>query len=283
MKPYLVPEDLYQHKLAVILGRGKRLKKILQHYPTEKKFKQASIKEIASVLGIKNLECGIIKKLKKLDKTYDRLITFSSNKNWSKTPEAKKVMGIDTEYLKSNLDCIQYVTMEGFEVTSCGMIFTNNDLAHSVNPEEGIDYLREVIYDFEPEIIVGHNFNSDIKVMERAYGSPIPELYNFDDTMELMKRSNLANIIGGSSLNKAIKRVFKQDVIGLFSAYKDINLLVEYGIKDALFPLLIRYYTINGSLPAMSIGLKIQHLIKEKNREIINNDSFTINLEKVGG
>jgi len=54
MKPYVMADDLYQHKLAVILGRGKRLNRLLRHFPTEKKFKAASIEEIASIIGIKN-------------------------------------------------------------------------------------------------------------------------------------------------------------------------------------------------------------------------------------
>ena len=40
MKPYVMAEDLYQHKLAVVLGR-EAFKQVTRHYPTEKKFKAA--------------------------------------------------------------------------------------------------------------------------------------------------------------------------------------------------------------------------------------------------
>ncbi|MFW6306641.1 MAG: hypothetical protein ACOC1N_04600, partial [Bacillota bacterium] len=92
MKPYVMAEDLYQHKLAVILGRGKRLKLLLQQYPTEKKFKAASIDEIAGIIGINNPDSNILQKLERLDVTYDRLVTFVVDPAWSKKPRARRIM-----------------------------------------------------------------------------------------------------------------------------------------------------------------------------------------------
>jgi len=94
--------------------------------------------------------------------------------------------------------------------------------------------------------------------------------------MDLMTYSNLSNIIGGSSLKRAIEKLFKTDVIGLFTAYNDINLLVEYGIKDALYPILLRYYIINGSLPTINTVLRIDSIIKEENRMLLKKDSFEL-------
>jgi hypothetical protein len=278
MKTFIMPDsiDLYQHKLALILGRGKRLRKVLRNFPTERKFKEASMEEIASVIGIKNSDSRILDKLNKLDITYDQMLTFLSDSRWSKAPEAHRLMGIDTEYLKSDLDCIQYVVLEDLDYLSSGFIFTNNNLATSVSVDEGINYLRRIIDKYKPELIVGHNFNSDLTVLENAYGQSLPELYFYDDTMDLMTYSNLSNIIGGSSLKRAIEKLFKTDVIGLFTAYNDINLLVEYGIKDALYPILLRYYIINGSLPTINTVLRIDSIIKEENRMLLKKDSFEL-------
>jgi hypothetical protein len=276
MKPYVMAEDLYQHKLAIILGRGKRLRKILKKYPTEKKFKSASIEEIADVIGIRNPDSAILKKLKRIDTTYDEMITFNADHSWSKKPRARKIMGIDTEYLKSQLDCIQYVIMDGLEYVSSGIIFTNEKIARSVTVQEGIGFLRRVIEDFQPDILVGHNFNSDISILETAYGDELPELYFYDDTMDLLSSSNLANILGSSSLNKAVKKVFNTDVIGLFSAYTNLNFLVEYGIKDALYPICLRYFILNGHLPEIDFNLKLGEILREENRSLLENDEFKI-------
>ncbi len=276
MELYVSTEDLYRFKLALILGRGMRLKNILKNYPTEKKFKQASLEEIARVIGIKNLNSSILTKLNKLDATYDKLVTFRSDSAYSKLPRAKKIMGIDTEYLKSNLDSIQYVILDDMEPVTAGFIFTNNDLAPSVSVEKGVNLLRNIIQKEAPEIIVGHNFNSDISILESAYGDSLPELYYYDDTMSLMKESQLANIIGGSSLSKAIKKVFSGDVIGLFTAYNDIKLLIEYGIKDAVYPILLRYYILNGKLPKVNLSLKIDKIIPEENRSLIKKGIFDL-------
>lgn len=280
MRPYVMVEDLYQHKLAIILGRGKRLKRVLKEYPTEKKFKAASIEEIAKVIGIKNPESNILQKLKKLDLTYDRMVTFRVDPALSKKPRARRIMGIDTEYLKSKLDCIQYVLIDGLDYISSGIVFTNNNLALAVGYSEGINHLRGVIAQFKPEIIVGHNFNSDITILESAYGDELPELYYYDDTMELLSKSNLANIIGGSSLNKAVKKVFDANVIGLFSAYRNLDLLVEYGIKDALYPVYLRHYILNGNLPEIDFMLKIGDILKEENRSLLERDSFNLFLHQ---
>jgi hypothetical protein len=261
------------------LGRGKRLKKILKEYPTEKKFKQASLEAIASVVGIKNLNSNILLKLQKLDRTYDKMVTFKNESFWSNSPQASVIMGIDTEYLKSDLDCIQYVVMEEFESLTAGIIFTNNKLAPSVNIHEGIETLRSTISDYQPDLIVGHNFNSDISIMEKAYGYSIPELYHYDDTMELMEKSNLANIIGGFALNNAIKEVFSEETVGLFTAYGDLKLLMEYGIKDAVYPIVLRYYMMNGELPEVDFEVKIDKILQEDNRRLLDKDSFQFSFE----
>ncbi len=279
MGPYVKAKDLYRFKLALILGRGKRLKRVLQHYPTEKKFKRASLQELAEVIGITDLESSILNKLRKLDTTYDEMVTFLSEPRWSKSPRASKIMGIDTEYLNSNLDCIQYVIMEELELLTSGFIFTNDDLAPSVSKKEGIDFLRGIIAKHKPELIVGHNFNSDITVLETAYGDSLPELYYYDDTVDLMKWSHLSNIIGGCSLNKAIKKVFNGDVIGLFSAYNNLELLIEYGIKDAVYPVFLRYYVINGEFPEFNFNLKVETILKKANQSLIKEDGFQLSFK----
>lgn len=284
MKPYVMADDLYQHKLAVILGRGKRLNRLLRHFPTEKKFKAASIEEIASIIGIKNPNSAILQKLKKLDTVYDKLVTFKVDPAWSRKPRARRIMGIDTEYLKSNLDSIQYVILDGFEHITSGIIFTNNSIARATSIGEGINLLRWVIEDYQPELIVGHNFNSDISILESAYGDELPELYYYDDTMDLMVKSNLANILGSSSLNMAVQKLFEADVIGLFNAYNDLDLLVEYGIKDALYPIFLRYYILNGNLPEVNFTLKPEKIIMEENRHYLKKkDGFQIKLQERGG
>lgn len=283
MRLYVMAEDLYQHKLAIILGRGKRLRKILKHYPTEKKFKAASTEELAEVIGIKNYESVILKKLQQIDTTYDEMITFLVDPSWSKKPRARRIMGIDTEYLKSELDLIQYVMLDGLEYISSGIIFTNKKIAKSVGVVDGINYLRNVIEEFKPDIIVGHNFNSDISILESAYGDELPELYFYDDTMDLLANSNLSNIIGSSSLNKAVKKVLNTDVVGLFSAYNNLDLLVQYGIKDALYPVYLRYYILNGRIPALDFNLKLTNIIKEENRSFLETDQFHILINRQGG
>ncbi|MFW5980255.1 MAG: hypothetical protein ACOCQ2_02720 [Halanaerobiales bacterium] len=274
MEPYVMAKDLYKFKLALILGRGKRLKRVLREYPTERKFKQASVQELAGVVGIKNSDSRILQKLKKLDSTYDKMVTFKAAPYWSKDPMAKTIMGIDTEYLKSNLDCLQYVIVKELNPVNSGIIFTNSRLCPSVNVEDGINILRDIINEYEPDLIVGHNFNSDISIMERAYGFTLPELYHFDDTMELMKQSNLANIIGGFALNKVVKELFNEETVGLFSAYQNLSLLMEYGIKDALYPVFLRYFIMHGDLPELDFNLKIDTIVKPQNRKKLSNDSL---------
>lgn len=278
MEPYVATEDLYRYKLALILGRGKRLKKILQHYPTEKKFKSASLEEIGDVIGVINPNSTILRKLKKLDKTYDQMVTFISDSSWSRSPRARKVMGIDTEYLKSDLDCLQYIILDHFDVITSGFIFTNERLAPSVDIETGINRLRNVINKYQPELIVGHNFNSDITILESAYGDSLPELYFYDDTMDLLEWSNLANIIGGSSLNMAVEKVFQEEGTGLFSAYQDPSLLMEYGIKDALFPILLRYYILNGEIPEIKFKFEIENVLKPENRLLLRNENIRVEI-----
>ena len=274
MGPYVKAKDLYQFKLALILSRGKRLKKILKHYPTEKKFKQASIQELAQVLGVKNSNSSILNKLKKLDTTYDRLVTFKSGSNWSRLPRAKKIMGIDTEYLKSDLDSIQYVILEDMKLLTSGFIFTNEKLAPSISKKEGINHLRRVINKNQPDLFVGHNFNSDITILASAYGDILPELYYYDDTMNLLEKSQLANIVGGFSLNRVIEDIFNEKVVGLFQAYNDMKLFIEYGIKDAIYPILLRDYIINGELPDVNFDLRVENILKEENSVLLEENCF---------
>ena len=187
MQPYVKTKDLYRFKLALIIKHEKKVNKVLKEYPTERKFKEAQSGEIAKLLNIKNNNSSVLKKLNNIDSAYDRLVTFKPNSNFSKSPRAKRIMGIDTEYLKSDLDSVQYVITEDMEFLTSGMIFTNKDIAPSVNTEKGINYLRNIINDFNPDLIVGHNFQSDISVLESAYGDILPELYFYDDTMFLME------------------------------------------------------------------------------------------------
>lgn len=278
MQPYVKAEDLYRFKLALILGRGKRLKNLLKNYPTERKFKEAPLEEIGEIIGIKNRNSAILNKLGTLDTTYDKMVTFKSDYAWSKLPRAKRIMGIDTEYLKSDLDSIQYVIFNEMEIETSGFIFTNDKIAPSVSVEEGVNILRNVIYKRKPDIIVGHNFNSDISILESAYGDSLPELYFYDDTMDLMEDSHLANIIGGSSLSKAVKKVFSKEVIGLFSAYKNLKLFMEYGIKDAIYPVILRYYILNGKLPEINLNFSLDKVVQEENREILGYDKLKLTI-----
>ncbi len=274
MNPYVSEKDLYKFKLALVLGNGTRLKKLLRRFPTEKKFKSAALADIAETININDLKSEIILKLEDIDVVFDEMVTFRPDRRWSKKPEAKKIMGIDTEYLKSELDCIQYTVMEGLKIVDNGFIFTNDLLAPSISIKEGIDYLRTVIDKHNPELIVGHNFNSDISILENAYMKDIPELYYYDDTMNLMQWSNLSNILGSAGLNKVVTNLFNLEVVDLFTAYKNLSLLMEYGIKDTIYPILVRYYIINNEMPSLDINFEINNVIKNENRELLENNSI---------
>ena len=278
MNTYVSTDDLYRFKLALILENKVQLNKLLQNYPTEKRLKQAAPEEIAHIISIDNHQARIIRKLKNLDKTYARLVTFRSNPGWSKKSRARRVMGIDTEYLKSDLDAIQYVILDDLEPVTAGFIFTNSRLAPSVSIQEGINLLRGVIYRYDPEIMVGHNFNSDISIIEQAYGDTLPELYCYDDTMELLELSRLANIIGGYSLNRAAEKLFAQDVINLFTAYKKPELLIKYGIKDALYPVLLREYILNGQIGKKEFSFSIDQIVSEKNRSLLDDENIKLTI-----
>jgi len=106
----------------------------------------------------------------------------------------------------------------------------------------------------------------------------LPELYFYDDTMDLMEDSHLANIIGGSSLSKAVKKVFSKEVIGLFSAYKNLKLFMEYGIKDAIYPVILRYYILNGKLPEINLNFSLDKVVQEENREILGYDKLKLTI-----
>ncbi|SJZ74382.1 hypothetical protein [Selenihalanaerobacter shriftii] len=271
---YLNQDDLYKHKLATILGRGKRLKRVLKSFPTEDKFKDASLRKIGNVIGIKDLESKTMVQLKQLDQTYDRLTTPKHSSKLSKYPKARRIMCVDTEYLWSDLDSIQYAIREYDEWLETGIIFTNQDLADSLSIIDGIELLREIITSFKPDILVGHNFNCDITILEEAYGAEIPELHNYDDTLYMVRNSNVANIIGGASLDKIIKEIFRETTIGLFTAYQDLELFIKYGLRDALYPIYTREYLMTGEIPTVRSGLKIDRLIKESNWEKISFDSI---------
>lgn len=276
MIPYVSENDLYRFKIALILGNGTRLKKILRRFPIEKKFKNAKIEEIANTIGINDLKSEVLLQLDNLDDVFNEMVTFKPDSRWSKKPQATKIMGIDTEYLKSELDCIQYAVMDDFEVIDSGFIFTNDKLAPSISIKEGIDHLRTIINKHNPEIIVGHNFNSDISILENAYMRDIPELYYYDDTMNLMQWSNLSNIMGSAGLNKVVTNLFNLEVVDLFTAYNDLSLLMEYGIKDTIYPILIRYFIINNEMPDLDINFKINNVIKSQNRDLLESSSINL-------
>ncbi len=276
MTPYVSDKDLYKFKLALILGHGNRIKKLLRRYPTEKRFKNARLNEIANTIGIKDSNSEIISKLDNIDDVFNEMVTFKPDQRWSKKPSASKIMGIDTEYLKSELDCIQYSVMEDLKIVDNGFIFTNDKLAPSVSIKEGINYLRSVINKHNPEVLVGHNFNSDISILENAYMRDIPELYYYDDTMNLMQWSNLSNIVGSSGLNKVVTNLFKLDVVDLFTAYDDLSLLMEYGMKDTIYPILIRHFIINDEMPELNFNFEINNVIKDENRKLLKTDSINL-------
>lgn len=273
MNLYVLVEDLYPHKLATIVGRGQRLKRILKAYPTERRFKTASLEEIGQVIGIKNLDSKIMSQLATLDKTYSDLITAKYNVNHSIAPEAKTIMGIDTEYLLSPLDSIQFVVLHN-EIFFSGLIFTNDEITHSVAPKDGINLLRQIIKDFQPEIIVGHNFNCDISVLEKVYEDKIPELHNYDDTMKMARKSHVANIIGSAALKKLVHKLFAVEVVDVYTAYRDFTTFVEYGLMDAVFPILLRHFFMNGKKPNYTRPSQIDYMIHPKN-------NFELKYEKI--
>lgn len=276
MTPYVNNTDLYRFKLALVLGNGDRLKKLLRKFPTEKRFKKAESYQIAQVIGLNDLESEIIEKLSNIDDVFNEMVTFKPESRWSKKPDAKIIMGIDTEYLKSELDCIQYIIMNQFDVIDSGFIFTNQKLAPSISIKEGINFLRSVINEYQPELIVGHNFNSDISILEKAYKREIPELYYYDDTMNLMQWSNLSNIMGSSGLNKVVTNLFDLDVVDLFTAYNNLSLLMEYGIKDTIYPILIRHFIIYDEMPDLDISFRLENVIKNENRKLLNCNGIKI-------
>lgn len=281
MQPYVLASDLYRFKLALVLGRGKRLKKIMRKYPTEEKFKQAEANELTALIKAEK-QPHIIEQLFSLDELYDELVTFKANPFWSKKPKAKKIMAVDTEYYKSKLDLIQFVVLDNQEVVDSGVIFTNEDIAPSVDPKIGIKYLRDIINEHKPDLLVGHNFNSDVSILETAAARRLPELYFYDDTMDLMYYSNLANILGGYGLNEAVQKLFAHSAPDLDTAYSDPSLLVQYGLKDALFTLLIRQYIMNGEFPKKSFDFEVKRVIKKENRGLFN-DRIQFSIIKEGG
>lgn len=273
MKLSITIEDVYPHKLAVVLGQGKRLERVLQKYPTEGRFKAAPLEEVGIVIGIKNLDSKIMQQLAEIDQTYDDLTTLKYGSNLSLMPHARTVMGIDTEYLLSPLDSIQFVICQK-NTCYAGLIFTNERLAHAVTPKEGIDLLRSVIRDFRPEILVGHNFNCDISVLERAYGEAIPELYDYDDTMRMARKSHVSNILGSAALKKLVQKLFDIKGLNVYAAYEDMPTFIEYGIMDAVFPIYLRHFFLTGQKPDYIRPERIDYMIHPKN-------NFQIKYEKI--
>ncbi|AGB40117.1 hypothetical protein Halha_0097 [Halobacteroides halobius DSM 5150] len=280
MKIYLDTDDLYnielyEHKLAVILGRGKRLKRMINKFPTESDFKNASLDQIAKVLKIKNKDSKILRQLRELDKTYQRLTDPKFSTDLSNAPEAKTIMCVDTEYLWSDLDSIQYAAYDG-EDWQVGLIFTNCDLAPAVKIKEGIDILKGIIKDIKPDIFVGHNFNCDINVLEKGYDNKLPVLHNYDDTLQMVRNSNVANIIGGASLDQIIEKIFSDGTVGLFNAYQELNLFVKYGLRDAIYPIYAREYFMTGKVPEVESKMKINQIIKSDAWELIDFRSLSL-------
>lgn len=266
-------EDLYPHKLSVILGKGKRLERILQTFPTESRFKLAPAEEIARVIGIKNPDSKIMTQLTELDKTYSELTTLNYGPELSVLPAAKTVMGIDTEYLLSPLDSIQFVIVQHHSCFA-GLIFTNPQLAEAVTPGEGIRLLREVIRDFRPDVIVGHNFNCDISVMERNFQAKLPELYGYDDTMKMARKSHVANIVGSAALKKLVQNLFSIKGLNIYGAYQDLSTFIEYGLMDAVFPLYLRHFFLTGQKPDYLRPERLDYLIHPKNNFQIKYDKI---------
>ena len=278
MKIYLNRDELYQtelyeHKLAVILGRGKRLQKILKEFPTERSFKESSLEKIANLIGINKADSKILRQLESLDETYKRLTEPQFGEELSSNPEAEAIMCVDTEYLESDLDSIQYAFKEGTE-WEIGIIFTNSDLAPAVEIKEGISYLKELIAIYEPDIFVGHDFKCDIRVLEDNYEEELTKLHNYDDTLKMVQKSNLDNIIHGASLDDIISNIFCDKTIGLFNAYRDLDLFVKYGLKDAIYPIYAREYFMTGDLPQLKSELTINRMIREKAQEKISFNSI---------
>jgi len=280
MKIYLDRDELYQtelyeHKLAVILGRGTRLKRVLNAFPTEHSFKESSLDKIAGTIGIENDNSKLLEQLKTLDKTYDELTTAKFSKDLSLDPSAKSIMCIDTEYLRSDLDSIQYAFNDQGQ-WEIGVIFTNSDLAPALTINEGIDYLKELIATYDPDLFIGHDFKCDIRVLEENYGEELPMLYDYDDTLNMVKTSNVENIIRGASLDDIISNIFFDDTIGLFNAYKSLDLFVEYGLKDAVYPIYARQYFMTGEVPQLKSKLRINKIVKEEARELVDFNSISL-------
>lgn len=257
-------EDVYPHKLSIVLGKGKRLERALQAFPTESRFKAAELEEVATVIGIKNLDSKIMMQLAELDQTYNELMTLHCGPELSVVPEAQTVMGIDTEYLLSPLDSIQFVIFQ-YQTCYTGLIFTNPGLAEAVTPVEGIQLLREVIQDFQPDVIVGHNFNCDISVLERALDQKIPELYHYDDTMKMARKSHVAHIVGSAALKKLVQNLFAIKGLNVHAAYQDLPTFIEYGLMDAVFPLYLRHFFMTGQKPDYLRPERIDYMIHPKN------------------
>ncbi len=155
-----------------------------------------------------------------------------------------------------------------------GIIFTNERLAPSVSVKEGINLLLEVVDQFKPDIFVGHNFNCDITVLEKAYGKKIETLHYYDDTMKMVRRSNVANIIGGAGLDNIMKEIFSAKTIGLFNAYKNLDLFIKYGLKDAIYPIYARDYFITGEVPLIEEKIEITRAIKPEVLDLVDFNSI---------
>jgi hypothetical protein len=92
----------------------------------------------------------------------------------------------------------------------------------------------------------------------------------------MVKNSNVENIIRGASLDDIISNVFFDDTIGLFNAYKSLDLFVEYGLKDAVYPIYARKYFMTGELPQLKSKLRINRIVKEEARELVDFNSISL-------
>jgi hypothetical protein len=54
---------------------------------------------------------------------------------------------------------------------------------------------------------------------------------------------------------------------------------MEYGIKDAVYPIVLRYYMMNGELPEVDFEVKIDKILQEENRRLLDKDSFQFSFE----
>ena len=82
--------------------------------------------------------------------------------------------------------------------------------------------------------------------------------------------------MGSAGLNKVVTNLFNLDVVDLFTAYENLSLLMEYGIKDTIYPILIRHFVINNEMPDLDINFEINNVIKDENRDLLKSTSINL-------